>query len=74
MNDVIRVVERIVHGDASLHKVAVHLDLSSGVRPVKGDNVQLQQVILNLMLNAFSAMSETRSRRRAAPRRAHEVD
>ena len=57
VNNVIRVVERIVHGDANLHKVTVHLDLSSDVCPVKGDSVQLQQVILNLMLNAFSAMS-----------------
>jgi PAS domain S-box-containing protein len=57
VNHVIRIVERITHGDANLHKVTVHLDLSSGVRPVKGDSVQLQQVILNLMLNAFSAMS-----------------
>ena len=56
MNSVIRIVERIVHGDAILHKVTVHLDLSPNVRPVKGDGVQLQQVILNLMLNAFSAM------------------
>ena len=59
VNNVIRIVERIVHGDANLHKVTVHLDLSSDVRPVKGDSVQLQQVILNLMLNAFSAMSGT---------------
>ena len=59
VNDVIRIVERIAHGDANLHKVTVHLDLSSDVRPVKGDSVQLQQVILNLMLNAFSAMSGT---------------
>ena len=57
VNHVIRIVERIVHGDANLHKVTIHLDLSSDVRPVKGDSVQLQQVILNLMLNAFSAMS-----------------
>ena len=59
VNDVIRIVERIAHGDANLHKVTVHLDLSPDVRPVKGDSVQLQQVILNLMLNAFSAMSGT---------------
>ena len=59
VNNVIRIVERIVHGDANLHQVAVHLDLSSDVRPVKGDSIQLQQVILNLMLNAFSAMSGT---------------
>ena len=57
VNNVIRVVERIVHGDANLHRVTVHLDLSADVRPVKGDSVQLQQVILNLILNAFSAMS-----------------
>ena len=59
LNSVIRIVERIVYGDAMLHKVTVHLDLSSDVRPVKGDSVQLQQVILNLMLNAFGAMSGT---------------
>jgi len=59
VNNVIRIVERIVHGDATLHSVTVHLDLSSDVRPVTGDSVQLQQVILNLMLNAFSAMSGT---------------
>ena len=37
----------------------VHLDLSPDVRPIKGDSIQLQQVVLNLMLNAFSAMSGT---------------
>jgi PAS domain S-box-containing protein len=59
VNTVIRIVERITHGDANLHRVTVHLDLSSKVRPVKGDSVQLQQVILNLMLNAFGALSGT---------------
>ena len=58
LNQVIRNVERIVHSDASLHGVTVELDLSPGVLPVKGDIVQLQQVMLNLMLNAFGAMSE----------------
>ena len=59
VNNVIRIVARIVHGDATRHKVAVHLDLASDLRPIKGDSVQLQQVVLNLMLNAFSAMSGT---------------
>jgi two-component system sensor kinase FixL len=59
VNTVIRMVERIAHGDANLHQVTVHLELSADVRPVKGDGVQLQQVILNLMLNAFGAMSGT---------------
>ena len=59
VNTVIRSVERIVHSDANLHKVTVHLDLSPDISSVKGDSVQLEQVILNLMLNAFSAMSGT---------------
>ena len=59
LNNAIRIVERIAHGDANRHNVMVHLELSPDVLPVKGDSVQLQQVILNLMLNAFSAMSGT---------------
>jgi PAS domain S-box-containing protein len=56
VNTVIRTVERIARGDATVHKVTVELELSPHVRPIRGDSVQLQQVILNLMLNAFSAM------------------
>ena len=59
LNGVIRNVEHLTHGDANLHKVTVQLDLSSDVRPIQGDSIQLQQVIMNLMLNAFSAMTGT---------------
>jgi signal transduction histidine kinase len=58
LNHVIRTVERILHSDAIRHGVTVRLDLSPGVLPVTGDDVQLQQVLLNLMVNAFAAMSE----------------
>ena len=34
-------------------------DLAEGPLPVQGDRVELQQVILNLILNAVEAMSET---------------
>ncbi len=37
--------------------VSVHTRLSEGLAPVDGDRVQLQQVILNLVLNAAEAMS-----------------
>jgi signal transduction histidine kinase len=59
LNQLIRSVERMVHSDARMHGVAVQLDLSSSVLPVKGDTVQLQQVMLNLMLNAFGAMNKS---------------
>src|SRR6185436_13524752 len=58
LNQLIRDVDRIVHGDAVAHKVTVELDLWPAVLLVKADNIQLQQVLLNLMLNAFSAMDE----------------
>jgi signal transduction histidine kinase len=58
LNDLIRGVERIVRSDASQHGVAVQLDLSPRPVPVNGDSVQLQQVMLNVMLNALGAMNE----------------
>jgi PAS domain S-box-containing protein len=56
LNQLIRSVERVVHSDAALNRVAVDLDLSPCTLMVKGDTVQLQQVMLNVMLNAFGAM------------------
>jgi signal transduction histidine kinase len=38
------------------HGVSVQTRLSDGLDPVLGDRVQLQQVLLNLMLNAAEAM------------------
>jgi signal transduction histidine kinase len=37
--------------------VSVRPDLAEGLPLVQGDRVQLQQVILNLIINAFEAMS-----------------
>jgi PAS domain S-box-containing protein len=50
----------ILYGRANLR-----LELMEGLKPALGDRVQLQQVILNLLLNALDAMAgiEDRSRR-----------
>lgn len=37
--------------------ILVKLQLSEGLPPILGDKVQLQQVILNLIMNAVDAMS-----------------
>jgi PAS domain S-box-containing protein len=42
----------------SEHSVLVKMQLSDGLPPIVGDRVQLQQVILNLIMNAIEAMSE----------------
>jgi C4-dicarboxylate-specific signal transduction histidine kinase len=46
------------------NRVSVQTRLCEGLFPVHGDRVQLQQVVLNLMLNALEAMGSVE----AAPR------
>jgi PAS domain S-box-containing protein len=46
----------LVHSDAVMHNVRVSLQLDAGLPPVRGDKVQFQQVMLNLLMNAFDAM------------------
>jgi C4-dicarboxylate-specific signal transduction histidine kinase len=41
----------------------VQTRLSEGLFPVHGDRVQMQQVVLNLMLNALEAMGSVEQRR-----------
>ncbi len=54
--NLIRDVVVLVHSDAILQNIQVALDLADHLPPVLGDKVQLQQVVLNLLLNAFDAM------------------
>lgn len=67
LNEVIREVVRLVQSDAIIRNVAIELELAEGLPPVSGDRVQLQQVILNLIVNALEAMSgESAADRRMA--------
>jgi signal transduction histidine kinase len=64
VGEVLRDVVRIVHSDAILRHSRVVLDVASGLPPVRGDRIQLQQVALNLLLNAFEAMKDCPAIRR----------
>jgi PAS domain S-box-containing protein len=55
---VIRDVAALIRSDAMLHGVRILLELNPALPPVRGDKVQLQQVVLNLLLNAFDAMRD----------------
>ena len=58
INAAIREVIELTRGEAIKNGVLVRTDLAEGLPLVHGDRVELQQVILNLILNAFEAMSE----------------
>ena len=44
--------------------VSIHTDFTHDLFPVSGDRVQLQQVVLNLVMNAIEAMSTVGERPR----------
>jgi PAS domain S-box-containing protein len=58
INAAIRDVIELTRGEAVKNGVSVQTDLAGGGLPlIEGDRVQLQQVILNLIMNAVEAMS-----------------
>jgi PAS domain S-box-containing protein len=59
LNDVTRQVLAMVRNEAVLRNLEIRELLSPGIAPVKGDRIQLQQVILNLLLNGAEAISQT---------------
>ena len=65
IKDAILEVVALTHGEAAKTGVLVRTQLAEGLPTVEGDRVQLQQVILNLIVNAFEAMSGRRSARNA---------
>jgi two-component system sensor kinase FixL len=56
VNEVIGEVARLVQSDALIQGVEIRLKLSPELPPVRSDRIQLQQVLLNLIVNAFQAM------------------
>ena len=55
LNDAIREVSALMHGDAVARDIELVLDLDPTLPPAVGDRTQLQQVMLSLMVNAFEA-------------------
>jgi C4-dicarboxylate-specific signal transduction histidine kinase len=58
VKDVVRETLAITGHELERHRIDVHSELLDDMPTVLGDRVQLQQVILNLVLNAIDAMTE----------------
>jgi signal transduction histidine kinase len=59
MNQVVKDVVRLTNSDAVRNGCVLVIELDSQLPPVEADAVQLQQVLLNLIFNAFDAMQAT---------------
>jgi PAS domain S-box-containing protein len=56
LNEAIEEVMSLVRGELLKHQVSLQMRLGEGLLPVHADRVQLQQVVLNLILNAIEAI------------------
>lgn len=63
VNDVVREMIVLLRGEATRYNVFITTVLEPELPPVVGDRVQLQQVLLNLMMNAIDAMRAVDGRR-----------
>jgi len=59
VNAVIREMTVLLQHEAGASSVAIRTELAEEIRDVLADRVQLQQVLMNLMLNAIDAMKDT---------------
>jgi len=59
LNQMLEEILGLVHGEMILHEISLALQLSPAQPFVHGDRVQLQQVVLNLVMNAMDAMKDT---------------
>lgn len=73
LNRVILDVARLLHSDMLIRKVNITRELDPDLPLTNGDSIQLQQVILNLVLNAFDAMKDTPESRRTVTVRTRQL-
>ena len=59
LNETMREAFELLSAQASARDIVLYLQASPGALHVKGDPVQLQQVILNLIVNSMDAMGAT---------------
>ena len=64
IDNVISEVLALARGELLRHDVVLNTELDAAERPVMGDRVQLQQVLLNLIMNGVEAMRTVTERTR----------
>lgn len=63
VNEVIREMFVLLRNEANRYSISVRTDCDSSIPRIMADRVQLQQVLMNLMLNAIDALKAVNGRR-----------
>jgi signal transduction histidine kinase len=64
LNDIGRETAAFLAGEAKLRGMRLRFEAAPAALPVRGDRVQLQQILINLVLNGLDAMAQTPDGRR----------
>jgi PAS domain S-box-containing protein len=64
VNDLVRDVFALVRGELERHKIVLRSELREDLPKIAGERVPLQQVLLNLIMNAIEAMGSVTDRAR----------
>ena len=59
VNVIVKDVMTLVHANLVQHRVSIDTELAPSLSNVVGDRIQLQQVVLNILMNAVEAVSAT---------------
>ena len=59
LNELVSDTVRLVDTEAAHREVTIEAQLASSPCLVNGDRIQLQQLLINLVINAMDAMAET---------------
>jgi PAS domain S-box-containing protein len=62
LNELIREVAALTRAEMDRNRVELRLQLDADLPPIEADRIELQQLLLNLIVNAIEAMSEARTR------------
>ena len=72
ISTVIHEVATLLHSDANAKNIILTLQLDEDLPSVIGDQVQLQQVLLNLVVNGFDAMQQVEGARELVLKATHD--
>lgn len=74
VNDIVGEVVNLVRPEMTLQDISLALDLAPNLKRVHGDRIQLEQVLLNLVVNALESIKEVRGGARRVLIRTAAVD